>query len=163
MLLSPIDVKSREDNFGGTRERLLICSPNWFLGYVGSQSSHAHFLTLVEEKWRPSVTSYFCVNCVAILERLVLTRYFIINPRINLNVWKYSLYHEVYKLCDVFQEIAISFGAGLQTLLRCALWRTTHISVYRRISGNQDANQKRGSLEVLVDNSFGVSVSKLTC
>ena len=128
MRLSPIDVKSREDNFGGTRERLLISCPNWFLGYFRFQSSDAHFPILVEEKWRPSVTSYFCVNYVAVLERLFFTRYFIINPGIKFNVRKDPLYHEVDKLCDAFQEIVISFGAGLPTL-RCALWRTTHTHI----------------------------------
>ena len=50
----------------------------------------------------------------------------------------------------------ISFGASLKTEVRSFEEQPTH----RSISGNQDANQKRGSLEDLVDNSFGVSVSK---
>lgn len=50
----------------------------------------------------------------------------------------------------------VSFGASLKTAVRSFEEQPTH----RSISGNQDANQKRGSLEDLVDNSFGVSVSK---
>lgn len=95
---SPIDIKSREDNFGGTRERLLISSANWILGYLRIQSSHAHFPILVEEKkWRPSLPSHFCVKCVAILERLLLTRYFIINAGMNL---LFKKIHYIIKLTN---------------------------------------------------------------
>ena len=55
------------------------------LGYVRIQSSHAHLPILVEERWRPSLPSHFCVKCVAILEELLLTRYVVMNVEINFN------------------------------------------------------------------------------